>query len=405
MINIDSRILDKELINYSEFWLLIHIVKRINKDLKSFPGNETLCKDTGYARKKVFALKAKLIEKGLIQVLHRKGKDGKFSSNEYILTTDLISVFIPSKKGEALATDEIDAETVPPDLTQANDSLSLNGALNGVAVSPKKEKNNFAVSPNGIQNDITVSPKRDNNGVSMSPNEVQSYDTVSPNEVQNAFAVSPKTGQNDITVSPNQVQNGVTVSPNEVMDDGAVSPNMVDGEGFTVSPKRTHKVLVPDTSIIEVLVPVCISREENFSETHTPKKNENFDSFKDAAFSPPPSSAAPPPETATLFRETKYVPDGFSLFEADMIARNGDYAGVDLEYYYHKVLNWSDEGNRRKNWLASAGTFILNDRKENKLQIKKYGQQNSIPEDATINGYSARRALDYYERIMRKNRR
>lgn len=350
MINIDSRILDKELLNYSEFWLLIHIVKRINKDRKSFPGNETLCKDTGYARKKVFALKAKLIEKGLIQVLHRKSEDGKFSSNEYILTTDLISVFIPSKKGEAVAPDEIAPETV-------------------------------------------------------SPHEVQSAFAVSPNQVVNGVTVSPKTGQNDITVSPKWGQNGVTVSPNEVMDDGAVSPNMVDGGGFTMSPKRTHKVLVPDTSNIEVLVPVCISREENISDTHTPKKNENFDSFKDAAFSPPPSSAAPPPESAILFRETKYVPDGFSLFEADMIARNGDYAGVDLEYYYHKVLNWSDEGNRRKNWLASAGTFILNDRKENKLQIKKYGQQNPIPEDATINGYPARRALEYYERIMRKNRR
>jgi hypothetical protein len=372
MINVDSRILDKELLNYSEFWLLIHIVKRINKDRKSFPGNETLCKDTGYARKKVFALKAKLIEKGLIQVLHRKSEDGKFSSNEYILTTDLISVFIPSKKGDAMVPDEIAPETVSPNEVQSAFAVSPNQVLNGVTVSPKTEQNDIAVSPKWGQNVVTVSP----------------------NEVMDDIAVSPKWGQNV-----------VTVSPNEVMDDGAVSPNMVDGEGFTVSPKRTHKVLVPDTSNIEVLVPVCISREENISDTHTLKKKDDFDFSTGAAFSPPPSSAEPPPETATLFRETKYVPDGFSLFEADMIARNGDYAGVDLEYYYHKVMNWSDEGNRRKNWLASAGTFILNDRKENKLQIKKYGQQNSIPEDATINGYPARRALEYYERIMRKNRR
>lgn len=68
MINLDDRIIDKELLDESEFWLLMHIVKRINRNRKAFPGNELLCRDTGFSIFKLKLVKKKLVSKKMLLV-------------------------------------------------------------------------------------------------------------------------------------------------------------------------------------------------------------------------------------------------------------------------------------------------------------------------------------------------
>jgi hypothetical protein len=297
MINIDQRLLDKDLFSSEELWLLLHIVKRINKDRKSFPGHELLCADTGYGTNKVYALKSSLLKKGLLEIRQRKGKDGTYSSNEYTIMTDMISVFVP--------------------------------------VSKIKTRSKEA---DGVTATVTRSPCHGDETDSRKP---------------------------------------------------------LDGEGVTDSRIPLDEVLVLNNTIIEVLV--CNDDDANSVEfdTHTIEKNSNKLSKADS----PPRFRGSPPEADTLFRETKYGgSDGLKLFEVDMIARNADFETVDLGYYYHKVLNWSDQGHRKRNWLASAATFILNDYKDKKLQLKKY-------ETTTINGYPIADVADYIDRINKKYRK
>ena len=71
-----------------------------------------------------------------------------------------------------------------------------------------------------------------------------------------------------------------------------------------------------------------------------------------------------------LFRESVYVtePDGVKRLRADLIARNPRYEAAHTFYYYKRLLNWSDEGEKRsKNWLAKAAGFIDGDQALGKL--------------------------------------
>lgn len=91
MINIHGKIL--EILTESEMWLLIHITKRLGKNMFCWPSNETLMKDTGWGVDKLRDVKNSLIEKKIIQVNIQAGR-----SNTYHVTTDLIGVYVPSNK-------------------------------------------------------------------------------------------------------------------------------------------------------------------------------------------------------------------------------------------------------------------------------------------------------------------
>ena len=48
---------------------------------------------------------------------------------------------------------------------------------------------------------------------------------------------------------------------------------------------------------------------------------------------------------------------------------------LDLEYYYEAVRDWSaSKGEKRKDWIATARTFIKRDKDNNKLKLKGNGQ-------------------------------
>jgi hypothetical protein len=75
MINLDDRIIDINLLNKSEFWLLMHLTKRINKDRKTYPGNELLCKETGFCLNTLQVLKKSLIQKGFLSLKPANTRD------------------------------------------------------------------------------------------------------------------------------------------------------------------------------------------------------------------------------------------------------------------------------------------------------------------------------------------
>ena len=305
MINLDDRIIDKQLLGESEFWLLMHIVKRINRNRKTFPGNDLLCQDTGFSICKLKRVKKKLVSKKMLLVKSRIGVGHKFTSNEYTVNTEYVSIYMPMKE---------------------------------VKTPPIVEPINRPVKP-------------------------------------------------DTVVSKEYHGEGETVVSKEY-----------HGERKTVVSKEYHEVL---SNTIEVLM--CVSdNSDKGAETHTLETSVNDCPVRQI----PPNSAAPPPQILVLFRDTKYVkePDGLKMFESDMISRSKEFENIDLEYYYHRMLNWSDNGNRRKNWLASASMFIMNDKRDNKLQLKNPNHGNTFAENATINGHSVGKVADYFARISGKNR-
>jgi len=96
MINLDDRIFE-QIKDESQMWLLLHIAKRINKDMSCFPTNYTLSKDCGWGMNKTQKIKRQLKKLGLIDVLKRTVK-GKQRANIYKVTTDYIGVFVSLKK-------------------------------------------------------------------------------------------------------------------------------------------------------------------------------------------------------------------------------------------------------------------------------------------------------------------
>lgn len=96
MINIDDRLYNA--VDMSEYWLLSHIVRRLNKQMYCFPSNKTLMMDTGWAIDKLQKVKKSLVDKGLISVDSRFNETDRQSTNFYRVETDLIGVFVDGKR-------------------------------------------------------------------------------------------------------------------------------------------------------------------------------------------------------------------------------------------------------------------------------------------------------------------
>lgn len=67
-------------------------------------------------------------------------------------------------------------------------------------------------------------------------------------------------------------------------------------------------------------------------------------------------------------------------------------AGVDVDHYYHSVLNWSEAGGKKKiNWISTAKNFMLGDKKSGKLMMltsSKIKLQDTAEMVATWNKYN-----------------
>ncbi len=105
----------------------------------------------------------------------------------------------------------------------------------------------------------------------------------------------------------------------------------------------------------------------------------------------PPTQEAPgrttmaqsvPKQPAVLFRECRYA--DFAVFEAEL-AKDPGYAEFDMKFYYDRLLNWSDQGHARANWIALAKAFMAGDErdgnaaKKNKANDKRHGTINGKP--------------------------
>jgi hypothetical protein len=98
MINIDTRLLNSNELNENEFWLLMHIAKRINAKRTCFPNNNTLSNDTKFSIEKVIKVKKSLTTKGIISCEQRR-INGAFSSKIYKVNTKFISIFVNIDEG------------------------------------------------------------------------------------------------------------------------------------------------------------------------------------------------------------------------------------------------------------------------------------------------------------------
>lgn len=98
MLNIDTRLLEK--ISCDAYWVLSHLAKYLGKESSCFPSKETLKKDTSFGRYKLDNAIKELVLKGLIKKEQKALKDGKFTSNFYTVTTDLLSIFSAKKEEE-----------------------------------------------------------------------------------------------------------------------------------------------------------------------------------------------------------------------------------------------------------------------------------------------------------------
>ena len=65
-----------------------------------------------------------------------------------------------------------------------------------------------------------------------------------------------------------------------------------------------------------------------------------------------------------------------------------NYAGADLRYYYEVIKNWSNSnGNKKKDWIATAKNWLLREYKEGKLVREK-------PQGADVLSEGAKRFLE-----------
>lgn len=102
MINIDDRLLDQ--LTEKQYWLLSHIVKRINKDGVCWPSLETIQRDTKWKDwRTVNKVRDELVQMGIIIVKPRMNKQGGRASNMFILNTDMIGVFVTAPRLQAMS--------------------------------------------------------------------------------------------------------------------------------------------------------------------------------------------------------------------------------------------------------------------------------------------------------------
>lgn len=98
MINLDSKILAR--LDQDELWLLLHLTKRIDKQMICWPSNGTLRRDTRWGMEKLQKIKKQLIDKEIIRVTLRENPRGGMMSNIYQITTDQIGVYLGANQFE-----------------------------------------------------------------------------------------------------------------------------------------------------------------------------------------------------------------------------------------------------------------------------------------------------------------
>jgi hypothetical protein len=104
MLNIDTRLLDEVKqgkITPDEFFILLCISKRINRNNNCFPSMELLKEETTFGYNKVFDCLKSLNDKGYI-TKQRRRINGKLTSNLYVLHTKYIGVYISVDNQEFL---------------------------------------------------------------------------------------------------------------------------------------------------------------------------------------------------------------------------------------------------------------------------------------------------------------
>lgn len=86
------------------------------------------------------------------------------------------------------------------------------------------------------------------------------------------------------------------------------------------------------------------------------------------------------PSTKCLFRHSPY----FNNMDLFVQSFGEKYQKHDLDYYYQRLLNWSDSGeNKKSDWIATGRNFILSDESAGKARFKS---QNSKSINDKFNG-------------------
>lgn len=81
------------------------------------------------------------------------------------------------------------------------------------------------------------------------------------------------------------------------------------------------------------------------------------------------------PSSKCLFRHSPYFNDR----DAFKAAFGEKYQNHDLDYYYERLLNWSDsDENKKTDWIATGRNFILSDEKSGKARFKTETNSKSI---------------------------
>lgn len=90
---------------------------------------------------------------------------------------------------------------------------------------------------------------------------------------------------------------------------------------------------------------------------------------------------------AHLFSESEFF-DKQKFIET--VEANEKYLCFDMEYYYEKIVNWSAEGNKKKDWIATSRNFMLGDLQKGTAKIKTefQGKIKSINHGKQTGGFS-----------------
>lgn len=98
------------------------------------------------------------------------------------------------------------------------------------------------------------------------------------------------------------------------------------------------------------------------------------------------------PNKNTLFRNSIYGNDTDGILQFKKVFDKPDYTGIDIEYYYHAVKDWSDSANKKrtlKGWIATARNFMRGDKDKNNLKMIKLAPEKDSHKEALeyLNGY------------------
>jgi len=95
MLNVHDKLLDE--LNENEYFLVSHIARYMGRNNFAFPSVATLAGRARWGTRKVIRVKKDLIEKNVIETFARYKEDGGRTSDGYMISTDLLSVFINLK--------------------------------------------------------------------------------------------------------------------------------------------------------------------------------------------------------------------------------------------------------------------------------------------------------------------